>query len=100
MVRARFSDRPDGGRLCRPSAIHRWPTATIPCSNFAILRWNRLIRRVAFTCQSVGGWSTVFAILALACTLFTSSGRGLPALLSRQNLVDDRETFSEELIQK
>lgn len=46
------------------------------------------------------GWSTVFAILALACTLFTSSGRGLPALLSRQNLVDDRETFSEELIQK
>lgn len=46
------------------------------------------------------GWSTVFAILALVCTLLTSSGRELPALLSRQNLVDDRETFSGELIQK
>jgi len=40
------------------------------------------------------GWSNVFALVALAFTLFTKRGRGLPGVISRQELVDDRQDWA------
>lgn len=42
------------------------------------------------------GWTTVFVFIALIAMLFSHNGRGLPGVLSRQELVDDREVGGAE----